>query len=169
LDGLAATGYCASLKTYFHGTREHLIFTPGGRIAFVLPVAGNRHDVNGLYALLKTAFKGALLGDSAYQPKAAKDQQLRARGIRMHAEQKSNAKHPRPEHLRKWLHAHRSPIERRIGLFDEQFNADRTLNRSARHYHARRWTKVLTHNLSRHVNAAAHWPAESVAHFHAAA
>lgn len=166
---LAATGYCASLKTYFHGVREHLIFTPGGQIAFVLSSAGNRHDVNGLYALLKTSFKGALLGDSAYQPNAAKDEQLRRQDIRMHAEQKSNAKQPRPEPLRQWLHARRSRIERRIGLFDQQFHADRTLNRSLRHYHARRWTKVLTHNLSRHINRAHAFPLESVAHFNAAA
>ena len=169
LGGLAATGYCASLKTYFHGTREHLIFTPSGCIAFVLSIAGNRHDVNGLYALLKTSFSGALLGDSAYQPNSSKDAHLRAQGIHMHAEQRANAKRPRPAFLRQWLHARRSRVERRIGLFDIQFHADRTLNRSVRHYHARRWTKVLTHNLSRHVNRANAFPLESVAHFHAAA
>jgi hypothetical protein len=169
LEGLAATGYCASLKEYFHGAREHLIFTPQGRIAFVLSIPGNRHDVIGLYALLKTPFKGALLGDSAYQPRPSKDKQLKAKGVRVHAEQKSNAKHPRADYLRKWLHARRSRIERRIGLFDRQFHAERTLNRSLRHYNARRWTKVLAHNCSRHINAAKHWSRESVAHFHAAA
>src|SRR5207244_144151 len=61
LDGLARTGYCASMKTYFHGVREHLIYTPEGRIAFIQQIPGNRHDVNGLYALLKTSFKGSLL------------------------------------------------------------------------------------------------------------
>jgi hypothetical protein len=154
---------------YFHGVREHLIFTPGGHVAFVLSVPGNRHDVNGLYALLKTPFQGALLGDSAYQPNPTKKEQLNARGIRIHAEQKSNAKQPRPAILREWIHARRSKIERRIGLFDKQFHAERTLNRSVRHYHARRWTKALAHNCSRRLNAARHWPAESVAHFHSAA
>jgi hypothetical protein len=52
LKGLAATGCCAALKMYFHGARAHLIFTPNGCIALVLSIAGNRHDVNGLYALL---------------------------------------------------------------------------------------------------------------------
>ena len=154
---------------YFHGVREHLVFTPNGYLAYVLAVSGNRHDVNGLYALLKTPFKGALLGDSAYQPNAEKNKELQAQGIRMHAAQKTNAKEPRAEFLREWLHARRSKIERRIGLFDKQFHAERTLNRSVRHYHARRWTKALAHNCSRHVNAAQNRLFESVAHFHAVA
>ena len=169
LAGLAATGYCASLKMYFHGVREHLVFTPAGRVAFVLSIPGNRHDVNGLYALLKTPFKGALLGDSAYQPNKTKAAQLQEHGIRVHAEQKSNAKHPRPAPLRNWLHARRSRIERRIGLFDQQFHAHGTLNRAVRHYHARRWAKALAHNCSRHINAHRHLALESVAHFNAAA
>ncbi|GEM_PF-5736344 len=70
LGGLAKTGYCSSLKRWFHGVREHLIFTPQGRIAFTLQIAGNRHDVNGLYALLKSSFHGHLFGDNAYWPKA---------------------------------------------------------------------------------------------------
>ena len=72
LDGLARTGYCASMKTYFHGVREHLIYTPQGRIAFVQQIPGNRHDVKGLYALLQTSFKGALLADAGYLPKKKK-------------------------------------------------------------------------------------------------
>jgi hypothetical protein len=169
LGGLAATGYCASLKKYFHGVREHLIFTPEGRLAFVLSIPGNRHDVNGLYALLTTAFKGALLGDSAYQPNKTKAPELQAHGIHMHAEQKSNAKQPRPAALRDWLHARRSRVERRIGLFDFQFHAQKTLNHAVRHYHARRWAKALAHNCSRHINASHRFPFESVAHFNAAA
>lgn len=169
LNGLAATGYCAALKTYFHGVREHLIFTPGGRVAFVLSIPGNRHDVNGLYALLKTPFKGALLGDSAYQPNTTKAAELQAHGIHVHAEQKSNAKQPRPALLRDWLHARRSRIERRIGLFDQQFHARVTLNRALRHYHARRWAKALAHNSSRSINADQDLAFESVAHFNAAA
>jgi hypothetical protein len=166
---LAATGYCASLKVYFHGAREHLIFTPEGRVAFLLSIPGNRHDVNGLYALLKTPFKGALLGDSAYQPNTTKASELQAHGIRVHAEQKSNAKRPRPALLRDWLHSRRSRVERRIGLFDHQFHAHGTLNRAARHYHARRWAKALGHNCSRHINADRQLAFESVAHFNAAA
>jgi hypothetical protein len=49
-------------------------------------------------------------------------------------------------------------------LFGKQFHTDRTLNRSARHYRAHRWTKIRAHNCSRHVNAVKHWPGESVAH-----
>jgi len=166
---LAATGYCASLKTYFHGVREHLIFTPNGRIAFQLAMPGNRHDVNGLYALLKTPFKGALLGDSAYQPNKTKAAERQAHGIRIHAQQKSNARKPRAAFLRDWLHSRRSRIERRIGLFDHQFHAQGTLNRSERHYLARRWTKALSHNCTRHINADRQLALESVAHFNAAA
>jgi len=169
LDGLAQTGYCAAHKTYFHGVREHLIFTPQGRIAFVIQVPGNRHDVHGLYALLKTGFAGALLGDCAYQPNPSKDLKLRAQGIHMHAAQKANAKHPRPQFLRRWLHRRRSPVERRIGLFNTQFSAQRTLNRSARHYLARRWTKALAHNCSRHINGKLKLRVESVAPLHAVA
>ena len=68
LGGLAATGYCASLKRWFHGVREHLMVTPQGRIAAVVQIPGHRHDVQGLYALLKTSFAGHLLGDNAYWP-----------------------------------------------------------------------------------------------------
>ena len=138
-------------------------------MAYVQHVPGNRHDVNGLYALLHTSFKGALLGDSAYQPNPTMNARLHAHGIRAHAEQKANAKEPRPEYLRQWLHVRRSPIERRIALFDAQFAGGRTRNRSARHFLARRWTKALAHNYSRHINRANHLPVESVRHFHAAA
>jgi hypothetical protein len=61
------------------------------------------------------------------------------------------------------LLAQRWSVERRIGLFDRQFHAERTLCRSRRHYEARRWTKVLSHNLSRHVNQERHWQIESLA------
>lgn len=166
---MAATGYCAALKTYFHGVREHLIVTPEGRIAWLQQVPGNRHDVNGLYALLKTPFRGALLADCAYQPRTSKAAQLEAQGIRVHAAQKSNAKNPRPEVLRDWLHQRRSKIERQIALFDQQFHAGRTLNRSPEHYEARRWTKALAHNTARQINAEQGLPLESVAHFNAAA
>lgn len=138
-------------------------------MAFVLSLPGNRHDVNGLYALLKTPFKGMLLADSAYQPNKTMAAKLDIQGISVHAEQKSNARRPRPVLLRNWLHARRSKIERRIGLFDRQFHAHDTLNRVARHYHARRWDKALAHNASRHINASYRYASESLAHFNAAA
>lgn len=154
---------------YFHGVREHLIVTPGGLIAGLVQLSGNRHDVNGLYALLKTAFKGTLIGDSAYQPNETKREELKRQGVRIHAIPKSNAKLPLAPQLVEWLHECRAPIERRIGLFNEQFNAHRTLNRSASHYHARRLAKALSHNISRHINAAKGLPKERVAYMRYAA
>lgn len=162
---MARTGYCASLKRYFHGVREHLIFTPQGRLAFVQQVPGQRHDSQGLYALLKTAFKGKLLGDNAYWPRKAMREKLEAKGIPVMAESRSNWKFQYAPRTKKWLKKRRGRVERRIGLFDKQFHAGSTLCRSAKHYHARRWTKALAHNLSRHVNAARKLPAESMAHF----
>lgn len=154
---------------YFHGVREHLIVTPGGMISGLVQVPGNRHDVNGLYALLKTAFKGTLIGDSAYQPNLKKRAELDRQGIRVHAIPKSNAKLPLAPALVDWLHERRAPIERRIGLFDEQFNAHRTLNRAERHYLARRLTKALAHNISRHINVKNNRPKERVAYLRYAA
>ncbi len=58
LSELARKGYYASLKRWYHGVCARLIFTPEGRITFVIQIAGNRHDVNGLYVLLKTSFQG---------------------------------------------------------------------------------------------------------------
>ena len=157
------------MKTYFHGVREHLIYTPEGRIAFIQQIPGNRHDVNGLYALLKTSFKGTLLADAGYLPKKKKREQLEAHGITTHAQKRSNMKDQHCAYIKQWLHKKRSAIERRISLFDQQFHAVRTLNRSATHYHARRWTKALSHNCSRHINQDNQLPLHSVAHFHAAA
>ena len=165
LGGLARRGYCAALNRWFHGVREHLVFTPGGHLAFVLQVPGHRHDVQGLYGLLKTSFRGHLLGDNAYWPKAAQRPQLAARGITVTAPvaRSWHLQNTAEEEalLAKW----RWPVERRIGLFDRQFHADRTLCRSRRHYEARRWTKLLSHNLSRHLNRKLHRPLESLAHF----
>ena len=138
-------------------------------IRTLVQLPGQRHDVNGLYALLKTAFKGALIGDSAYQPNAKKRAALNQQGIRAHAIPKRNAKLPLAPILVEWLHKQRAPIERRIGLFNEQFNAHRTLNRSARHYLARRLTKALAHNISRHINVKNGRPKERVAYMRYAA
>ncbi len=96
-------------------------------------------------------------------------QKLEAKGIPVMAESRSNWKFQYTPRTKKWLKKCRGCVERRIGLFDVQFHAGRTLCRSAKHYHARRWTKALAHNLSRHVNAVRKLPAESVAHFRLAA
>jgi hypothetical protein len=56
-------------------------------------------------------------------------------------------------------------VERRIGLFDQEFHAGRTLCRSRRHYEARCWAKVLSHNLSRYLNRKLRRPRESLMHF----
>jgi hypothetical protein len=165
---LVQRGYCASLKRWFQGVREHLIFTPQGRIAYVLQIPGNRHDVQGLYALLKTSFQGHLLGDNAYWPQVDQRARLEDNGIKVSACTRSNWTYKNPPEIAALLKKWRGRIERRIALFDHQFHAGRTLCRSPRHYEARRWTKALTHNTARHVNDQRHLPKESLAHFRAA-
>jgi hypothetical protein len=169
LGGLAQDGYCAALRRWFHGVREHLVFTPGGRITFVLQVPGNRHDVQGLYGLLQTTFRGHLLGDNAYWPSEAKRETLAGRGLTVTAADRSNYKVPNSAEEKALLKRWRGGIERLIALFDQQFHADRTRCRSPRHYEARRWMKVLSHNLSRHLNDQFHQPHESLAHYRVAA
>lgn len=169
IGGLARTGYCAALKRFFHGVREHLIFTPQGRIAFVVEMPGNRHDVQGLYALLETAFEGHLLGDNAYWPRKPKREELARKGIHVTAESRSNWKFQYPPITKAWLKTLRGRVERRISLFDAQFHAGRTLCRTVKHYMARRWTKALAHDCSRHVSTVRHLPEESCAHFRLAA
>lgn len=157
------------MKRWFHGVREHLIFTPEGRIAFAVQIAGNRHDVNGLYALLKTNFKGYLLGDNAYWPKAKKRSKLAEKEITITADTRSNWHIKNPPEEQELLDTWRGRVERRIGLFNAQFYAGRTLCRSLKHYHARRWAKTFTHNLSRHLNTELNKPEESLMHYHLAA
>jgi hypothetical protein len=169
LNGLAQHGYCAALDEYFYGVREHLIFTPGGMLAGSLQLPGQRHDVNGAYTLLTTAFTGVLYADNAYTPRPSKRAELQARGIHICAVPKKNAKLPLAPCLDKYLRKRRGAIERFIALFDKQFNAAKTLNRSLRHYLARRAFKKLSHNCSRVANVALQRPLHSVAHFHAAA
>ena len=169
LGGLARKGYCASLKRWYHGVREHLIFTPEGRIVFVVQIAGNRHDVNGLYALLKTTFQGHLLGDNAYWPKAKKRSKLAEKKITITADTRSNWHIKNPPEEQDLLDTWRGRVERRIGLFDTQFYAGRTLCRSLKHYHARRWTKIFAHNFSRHLNTELNRPEESLMHYQLAA
>jgi len=169
LDGLCQIGYCASLDRYFTGVREHLIFTPDGDLVYVGQVAGNRNDVHGLYALLDTDFRGRLLADHGYWPNPVKRAELLKKGIEVIAQTRSNMKQQHDEQFAKWLHRRRGTVERRIGLFDQQFNANKTICRSKKHYEARRWCKALTHNGSRYLNRALDRPLESLAHYHAAA
>lgn len=130
---------------------------------------GNRHDVQGLYALLNTSFRGHLIGDNAYWPQEQKDPELVRHGIVMTADTRRGFGFQYPEHFRSALRYERSQIERRISLLNSQFNAGGTLNRCQRHYLARRCTKALALNCSRHTNAWLDLPYESMAHFHAAA
>jgi len=138
-------------------------------LACALQLPGGQHDVNGLYALLKTSFSGVLYADNGYWPNANKREELFAHGITVCAVPKKNAKLPLAPSLDKHLRKKRGAIERFIALFDEQFHADRTLNRSERHYKARRTFKLLSHNCSRAANAALQRSIHSVAHFRAAA
>lgn len=132
-------------------------------------LSGEQHDVNGLYALLKTSFSGVLYADNGYWPNPEKREELLAHGITVCAVPKKNAKLPLAPSLNKYLRKQRGKVERFIALFDEQFHASQTLNRSERHYSARRIFKLLAHNCSRLANAALHRPIHSVAHFNAAA
>lgn len=134
-------------------------------LAMVLQVPGNRHDVNGLHALLREQFCGLLLGDNGYTPGKKLDAKLRAQGITIIAQKRKDARCPMPPETSKFVHAKRSRVERRIALFDQQLSADRTLNRNRRHYAARRWFKALTHNLSRYINPTLGNAAEQMLHF----
>lgn len=169
LEGLCEVGYCASLKRYFVGVREHLIFTPEGDLAHIEQVPGNRHDTRGLYALLETNFQGRLLADNGYWPSPKKREELLKQGIEVVAQTRSNMKQQHDEQFAQWLKKRRGAVERRIGLFDQQFNAGETLCRSKKHYEARRYCKAMTHNGSRYMNVRLGRPKESVAHYHAAA
>jgi hypothetical protein len=149
--------------------REHLIVTPEGRISMLVQIPGNRHDVQGLYALLNTTFRGHLIGDNAYWPREEMDHALIRHGICMTAKTREGFKFEYPACFRDELKRERAHIERRISLFNIQFHAGRTLNRSKHHYLARRWTKALAHNLTREINASFGLPLESIASFRAVA
>jgi hypothetical protein len=164
LDGLARKGYCASLKRWFVGVREHLFFTLDGRLAFMVQVAGNRHDTQGLYALLKTTFQGALLADNGYWPRVEKREELAEQGVTVLACTRGNWKFRHTPEDAALLKQHRPHVERFVGLFGRQFFAARTLNRSQRNYLARRWCKALAHNGSRFINHRKGWKIDSVAH-----
>jgi Transposase DDE domain len=150
---------------WFHGVREHVIITEGGLIAFIHQMPGNRHDVIGLYDLLTTTFTGHLIADSGYWPKPKPRAALAARGITIDAATCKAWHYQNPPHVTKLINEHRQPVERIVGLFNQQFHANRTLCRSPRHYRARRWTKALAHNMSRYINFIHQWQRESLAHF----
>lgn len=168
LGGLARTGYCAALKRYFHGVREHAVFTTNGHILHLAQTPGNRHDVNGLYALLRDSFAGHLVGDNAYWPKEQKRMALAEHGVTITAATRSNWTIEQTA-WEKALLKQRGEIERFLALFNRQFHADRTLNRSRRHYLARRWAKAAAHNAARLLNHRLHLPKEAYQHFHLAA
>jgi hypothetical protein len=134
-----------------------------------MQIPGNRHDVQGLYALLKEDFSGRLLGDNAYWPRPSKRIQLSQKGISVMAASRSNWSFQYPPRVRRWHKKTRIRIERFIGLYGAQFNATQTRCRSARHYVARRWIKALAHNCSRYINKGWNLPDESVSHYHVAA
>ena len=139
-------------------------------MAFVLQVPGHRHDTQGLYALLSTSFAGCLLADNGYWPNPQKRETLLRKGVQVIAAARRNGKKAvnTPEE-KKLLKEWRGRVERRIGLFDTQFHAGRTLCRSDKHYRARRWAKALAHNASRHINQALAKPLEVLAWMRAAA
>lgn len=169
MGGLVRNGYCPALNRYYHGVREHLIFTPGGRVAFLAHVPGHRHDVQGLYGLLRTQFRGHLVGDNAYWPRPDMREKLKAHGITVAAATKPQWAMHNPAELQRFLRINCKRMERRIALFNTQFHAARTLCRSRKHFEARRWTKALALNLSRHLNQELKQPLESTAHFRLAA
>ena len=169
LGGLAQFGYCSALERNFYGVKEHLIFTPDGMLAFSLQIPGNRHDVNGLYALLKTAFQGTLIGDNAYWPETSKRMRLIKKGIIMYAAVRKNWKTYHPEEIQSLIDNHRRHIERFTSNFNEQFHAGRTRCRNKKHYIARRLVKAFAHNASRFISASRGLRVNSMQHFHLAA
>lgn len=135
-------------------------------IALIQEVPGNRHDVQGLYGLLRTSFRGLLVGDNAYWPKHEKRKQLSASGIHVLARARSNQHFQYPAAVRARIKRHCSDLDRWISLFNKEFHGDRTLCRSRRHYLARRCTKAFAFNAARKINEALALPRESFVHFH---
>jgi hypothetical protein len=149
--------------------REHFIFTPCGRIAFLMHVPGHRHDTQGLYALLRTHFRGHLIGDNAYWPRPDMREKLRHHGITVCPATKAEwSMHNSPQ-VQRFIRKQCKRMERQIARLNTQFHTSRTLCRSRKHFEGRRWTKVMAFNLSRHINQVLHRPLESTAHFHLAA
>jgi hypothetical protein len=130
---------------------------------------GRSHVDPALGEIAGDSFAGHLLGDNAYWPRAERRAQLAEQEITVQAASRSNWRFQYPPAEQAWLKRTRGGVERRIGLFDQQFDAGRTRCRSVTHLWARRWTKALAHNASRQINAALRRPLESVQHLHLAA
>lgn len=130
---------------------------------------GNRHDVQGLYALLNTTFRGHLIGDNAYWPQERRDCELIRAGIVMTANTRDGFKFQYPCDFCRALNRTRRLIERYIAQFNHQFHAARTFNRSAVHYVARRWMKALSANATKHFNDSHAYPTAGFSHLHAVA
>lgn len=161
---MATKGYCASLKRWFIGLREHLVFTPDGRIATMFQMKGNCHDIHGLYVLLEASFRGCLLADNGYWPGPDKREKLAQHGITVIASSRRNQKFRHTRKNAALLKKYRPYIERFIGLFNQQFHASRTRCRNFKNYMARRWFKVMAHNASRSINKENQWSKNSLAH-----
>jgi len=166
LGGLAQKGRCAALSRWFCGVREHIIASPGGMIALIQEAPGNRHDVQGLYGLIKTSFRGLLVGDNAYWPRREKREGLEASGIYILAGTRSDQHFRHPHALAACIKRRCSDLDRWISLFNNEFHGDRTLCRNPRHYLARRCTKAFAFNAARRINQALALPRESFMHFH---
>ena len=130
----------------------------------MLQMPGNRHDIQGLYAFLETSFRGCLLADNGYWPKADKQAALKEHGIIVIACSRSNQQFRHTKENAALLKKHRPHIERLIGLFDEQFHASRTRCRNYKSYAARRWSNAMAHTASRFINKENNWATNSVAH-----
>lgn len=141
------------------------MFTTGGLIATVAQVQGQRYDLHGLYALMETSFEGTLVGDNGYWTDEDDRRMMFDGGLRVAAFPKSNQHAQYLPITGATLRGVRGRVERRIGLFDRQFHAGRTLNRSRRHYIARRLAKAAAHNSSRRISTAKDLPTDSVEHF----
>jgi hypothetical protein len=149
--------------------REHVIFTPDGYIIHLEQIPGRRHDVQGLYALLRSSFQGHLLADNGYWPNPAQRQRLEEHHIRVTAASRRAWRTQHAPPIARRLAAAQRSVERRLSNFDQQCHAGRTLNRSPKHYYARRWTKALAHNTGRHLNLELGVNPDSWLHFQIAA
>ncbi|MCX7935055.1 MAG: transposase [Planctomycetota bacterium] len=154
-----------SRKRYFHGVREHLIVSLQGHILYLVEVPGNRHDVNGLYALMRESFRGHLIiADNAYWPKQEKRAALAAQGITSLTHVTtgtSNLPWKKKNNL--------NFVGKSKEISASSINSSNAQNRNPQHYLARRWTKAVAYNATRLLNHRFHFPSESYLHFHLAA
>jgi hypothetical protein len=81
LSSGSGAGEGQTLRREFAGLREHMAFTPDSTRPSALQLAGNRHDIQGLYAILETSFRGSILADKSYWPMQDKRVELEETGI----------------------------------------------------------------------------------------